>query len=61
MDIGSWWVTKYYDPAFAYIVILGGALMGLMLACQIFVSLWDMWIVPFRASTQTKSQRGKLA
>ena len=61
MDIGSWWVTKYYDPAFAYIVILGGALMGLTLACQIFVSLWDMWIVPFIAKAQTKSQQDKLA
>jgi hypothetical protein len=54
MDIGSWWATKYYDPAFAYIVILGGAFMGLALACQIFVSLWDMWIVPLMASGQAK-------
>jgi hypothetical protein len=58
MDIGSWWATKYYDPVFAYIVILGGALMGLALACQIFVSLWDMWIVPLTARAKS---RGKLA
>ena len=56
MDIGSWWVTKYFDPVFAYIVILGGALMGLALACQIFVSLWDMWIAPLAASVRAKSQ-----
>jgi len=57
LDIGSWWATKYRDPAFAYIVIIGGALMGLALACQIFVSLWDMWIVPFIASAQTKGPK----
>ena len=35
MDVGSWWATKYLDPVFAYIVIGGGALMGLALASQI--------------------------
>jgi hypothetical protein len=49
MDIGSWWATKYYDPLFAYIVLLGGALMGLAIACQILVSLWDMWIGSLKA------------
>lgn len=43
-DIGSWWLTKYLDPAFAYVVIIGGAGMGLALAVQIFISLWEMWI-----------------
>jgi hypothetical protein len=56
MDIGSWWATKYYDPVFAYIVLIGGAFMGLAMACQIFVSLWDMWIAPLTASAWTKSQ-----
>jgi len=45
-DIGSWWLTKYYSPVFAWIVIIGGACMGLSLACQILVSLWAMWIAP---------------
>lgn len=49
MDIGSWWATKYYDPLFAYIVIGGGVFMGLAMACQILVSLWDMWIGSLRA------------
>ncbi len=45
MDIGSWWFTKYLDPAFfAYIVIGGGACWGLALAAQILISLWEMWI-----------------
>ena len=44
MDIGSWWLTKYFDPAFAYVVLIGGAGMGLALAAQILISLWEMWI-----------------
>ncbi len=45
MDIGSWWFTKYLDPAFfAYLVIGGGGLWGLALAAQILISLWEMWI-----------------
>jgi hypothetical protein len=56
-DIGSWWATKYSDPLFAYIVILGGALMGLSLAGQIFISLWEMWITPLTAHMRAKPQR----
>ena len=48
MDIGSWWATRYLSPTFAYIVIGGGALMGLALALQIFISLWEMWIDPLK-------------
>ena len=55
MDIGSWWVTKYYGPVFAYIVLMGGAFMGLSLACQILVSLWEMWIEPLTAAVQPKA------
>ena len=42
LDIGSWWFTKY-QTLFAYTVIGGGILMGLSLACQIMVSLYEMW------------------
>jgi len=56
MDIGSWWATKYYDPVFAYIVLIGGAFMGLAMACQILVSLWDMWIAPLIAPAWTKAK-----
>ena len=56
MDIGSWWATKYYDPVFAYIVLIGGAFMGLAMACQILVSLWDMWVAPLMASARAKPQ-----
>jgi len=43
LDIGSWWFTKY-EPIFAYTVIIGGALMGMALAAQIAISLWEMWL-----------------
>ena len=48
MDIGSWWFTKYLDPAFAYVVVAGGAGMGLALAAQILIPLWEMWIGPLK-------------
>jgi hypothetical protein len=43
IDIGSWWFTKY-QPMFAYTVIVGGVLMGLALAGQIGLSLYEMWL-----------------
>lgn len=46
-DIGSWWITKY-DPVFAWVVVIGGALMGLALAAQIFIPLWEMWLAKER-------------
>jgi hypothetical protein len=61
MDIGSWWATKYLDPTFAYIVIAGGALMGLSLAGQIFISLWDMWVVPLRGGASAPTSRKTVA
>lgn len=49
MDIGSWWFTKYIDPAlFAYVVVAGGACMGLALAGQTLIALWEMWIEPLK-------------
>lgn len=43
LDIGSWWFTRN-DPIFAYTVIGGGALMGISLAVQIVISLYEMWL-----------------
>jgi hypothetical protein len=42
-DVGAWWLTKL-EAVFAWIVVTGGALMGLALACQILVALWEMWV-----------------
>ena len=42
-DIGSWWLTKL-DAAFGIVVVISGVVMGLALACQILISLWEMWL-----------------
>ena len=58
MDIGSWWFTKYLDPAFfAYVVVVGGACMGLALGAQILVALWEMWVAPHKRAISTHRSR----
>jgi hypothetical protein len=42
LDIGSWYFTKLYHP-FAWVVIAGGALMGLAFAFMWVVSMYQMW------------------
>jgi hypothetical protein len=45
-------ILKYYgnrgtsklEPIFACTVVIGGALMGLSLAAQILLSLYEMWL-----------------
>ncbi len=44
LDIGSWWLTKYLSPTFAWTVFGGGAAMGAALALQILIPLWEMWV-----------------
>ena len=57
-DIGSWWLTKW-EPVFAYVVLVGGALMGASLALQILVPLWEMWV---KSSSEPEAGRqGDLA
>ncbi len=55
-DIGSWWFTKFI-PVFGFVVVIGGAIMGLALAAQILISLWEMWFpVPWsRAAAGQRS------
>ncbi len=43
MDITSWYLTKMW-PAFAWMVIGSGALMGLSFAFQWITSMYQMWI-----------------
>lgn len=45
IDIGSWWLTKF-EPIFAYTVIIGGMFVGVSLAIQLMISLYDMWLKP---------------
>ena len=57
-DIGSWWLTKL-DPVFAYVVLLGGALMGASLALQIAIPLWEMWMRS--SSERAPGRQGELS
>jgi hypothetical protein len=42
LDVMSWFITKSF-PAFAYVVVASGALMGLSMGMQIVVSIYQMW------------------
>ncbi|MDD5115329.1 MAG: hypothetical protein PHC94_15040 [Methylobacter sp.] len=42
IDISSWFVTKI-NPAFAYVVVGSGGLMGLSMGLQILLSIYQMW------------------
>lgn len=43
VDILAWYLTKW-DPVYAYTVVVAGAFLGLALAVQILVPLYQMWI-----------------
>ncbi|HUX39242.1 MAG TPA: hypothetical protein VMV44_15185 [Rectinemataceae bacterium] len=43
MDVGSWWLAKMVG-AFAPLVIVGGASLGLAFGLMIVLGLWDLWI-----------------
>jgi hypothetical protein len=42
LDVMSWFITKSF-PAFAYVVVASGALMGISMGMQILVSVYQMW------------------
>jgi hypothetical protein len=46
LDIGSWYLTKLYTP-FAWIVIIGGAIMGLCFAAMWLISMYQIWFYRF--------------
>lgn len=43
VDIFAWYLTREV-PGFAYLLVFSGALMGLSLNFQVFVSLYQMWV-----------------
>jgi hypothetical protein len=43
-DILAWFLTKW-DPIYAYTVVIGGSLLGLSLAVQILLSLYQIWFL----------------
>lgn len=42
LDVMSWFITKSI-PAFAYVVVTSGALMGISMGMQILISIHQMW------------------
>ena len=42
LDVLSWFITKWF-AGFAYVVVLSGALMGMSMATQILLSIYQMW------------------
>lgn len=42
-DISAWFLTKW-DPVYAYTVVAAGAALGFSLACQILISLYQLWL-----------------
>lgn len=45
LDVSSWYFTKLYHP-FAWVVMLGGALMGMCFAYMWVISMYQMWVSP---------------
>ncbi|SJM89828.1 conserved membrane hypothetical protein [Crenothrix polyspora] len=45
LDVLSWFITKEVS-SFAYVVIFSGALMGMSMGLQIFLSIYQMWFFP---------------
>lgn len=43
-DILAWFLTKW-DPVYAYTVVIAGALLGLALAAQILICLYQIWFI----------------
>jgi hypothetical protein len=43
MDVFSWWLAKT-AAGFAYLSVIGGALLGISFIFFFFVPLWELWI-----------------
>ena len=57
LDVGSWYFTKLYQP-FAWVVMIGGGIMGLSFAFMWAVSMYQMWFSqPPSAITQRRELR----
>lgn len=44
VDVASWFLTKW-DPLYAWIVVLAGGLLGMSMALQILISLYQIWFL----------------
>ncbi|MEW6746067.1 MAG: hypothetical protein AB1486_25280 [Planctomycetota bacterium] len=41
-DVGSWWLTRW-EPSFAYVIVISGAVYGALLGLQWLLTFLDMW------------------
>ncbi len=46
LDVGSWYLTKL-NPSFAWVVLVGGGLMGMSFAFQWVVSMYQIWLYKY--------------
>jgi hypothetical protein len=53
MDVLSWYVTKVFPP-FAWVVIMGGGLMGASFAFQWIVSMYQIWFSKYSPAEHPK-------
>ena len=44
VDILAWFLTKW-EPYYAYTIVISGAVLGLALAAQILISLYQIWFL----------------
>ncbi len=54
LDVSAWWLTRI-DPAFAWLVIIGGFGYSLTSTIMISTSLYQMWIMPWRGKISHKN------
>lgn len=57
IDIGSWYLIKI-NTAFAWSVIIGGALMGLSFATQWIVSMYQIWLYKYSTAEHPRATVG---
>jgi hypothetical protein len=57
IDVAGWFLTHHIE-GFVYQTIIGGFLFILSLVVMIFVSLYEMWVVPFKRNRQKKASAG---
>ncbi len=55
LDVSAWWLTRI-DPAFAWLVIIGGFGYSLASAIMLSTSLYQMWVMPWRQSKNNNTQ-----
>lgn len=51
IDVISWWLTKL-NPEFAWITIIGGYGYSLASTAMLFISLYQMWILPWKLAKE---------